>query len=123
MALISNHLIITYFCSFKNDVSLLPLFELQNGTSPKLAPDVNLEEIASSDECSGFTGADLAALVREAGVLALKDIFCGQTVIDSVMITPDHFKRAFAKIRPSVPEKVFYSHYIYFLHVWYNVFF
>lgn len=78
----------------------------QNGTLPKFAPDVNLEEIATLEECSGFTGADLTALVREAGVLALKDMFCGQNMLGSVMVTSEHFKRAFSKIRPSVPEKV-----------------
>lgn len=71
-----------------------------------MASDVNLEEIATSEECSWFTGADLAALVKEAGVLALKDIICGQNILGPVMISLEHFKKAFSKIRPSVPEKV-----------------
>ncbi|VEN35679.1 unnamed protein product [Callosobruchus maculatus] len=78
----------------------------KNGTRPKLAPDVDLEEIGMSEECRGFTGADLAALVREAGVLALKDVLCGETMSEiEIMVTIDHFKNAFKKIRPSVPEK------------------
>ncbi|CAH1968223.1 unnamed protein product [Acanthoscelides obtectus] len=78
----------------------------KNGTRPKLAPDVDLEEIGTSEECRGFTGADLAALVREAGVLALKDVLCGETMSGSeIMVTGEHFKNAFKKIRPSVPEK------------------
>nr|CAI5852259.1 unnamed protein product [Callosobruchus analis] len=79
----------------------------KNGTRPKLAPGVDLEEIGMSEECRGFTGADLAALVREAGVLALKDVLCGEAMSEiEIMVTVDHFKNAFKKIRPSVPEKV-----------------
>nr|CAI5852258.1 unnamed protein product [Callosobruchus analis] len=78
----------------------------KNGTRPKLAPGVDLEEIGMSEECRGFTGADLAALVREAGVLALKDVLCGEAMSEiEIMVTVDHFKNAFKKIRPSVPEK------------------
>lgn len=71
-----------------------------------MAADVNLEEIATSGECSWFTGADLAALVKEAGVLALKDMLCGQNMLGPVLISLEHFKKAFSKIRPSVSEKV-----------------
>ena len=37
-----------------------------------LALDVDLEAIASSSAADGYSGADLAALVREAAVLSLK---------------------------------------------------
>lgn len=40
-------------------------------TKPNLAEDVSFEHIACST--SGFTGADLAGLVRQASILALKD--------------------------------------------------
>lgn len=78
----------------------------QNGTSPKVSQDVDLEAIANSEDCSGFTGADLAALVREAGVLALRDLIQGQNMSGIAMVTSEHFRKAFSKIRPSVPEKV-----------------
>jgi AAA+ lid domain len=37
-----------------------------------LAPEVDVAAIAGHARCSGFTGADLAALVREACVASLK---------------------------------------------------
>ncbi|XP_023023254.2 nuclear valosin-containing protein-like smid [Leptinotarsa decemlineata] len=77
----------------------------KNGTCPKLSPEVSLEAIAESGECEGFTGADLAALVRESGVMALKDLLCGANLSQDVVVTSEHFKRAFGKIRGSVSEK------------------
>lgn len=38
----------------------------------QLAPDVNLEKVAQDPRCEGFSGADLAALLREAGTAALR---------------------------------------------------
>ncbi|EEZ99985.1 Nuclear valosin-containing protein-like [Tribolium castaneum] len=77
----------------------------RNGTRPRLAPDVDLEAIASSEQCRGYTGADLAALVKEAGIVALKEfMLCGDTQ-KSLVVNMEHFTRAIAKIRPSVPEK------------------
>jgi ribosome biogenesis ATPase len=37
-----------------------------------LAPDVKLEKIAADERCENFSGADLASLVREAGMSALR---------------------------------------------------
>jgi len=37
-----------------------------------LGPDVDLEMIASDERCENFSGADLASLVREAGMSALR---------------------------------------------------
>ena len=37
-----------------------------------LAADVNIAAIGTADACAGYSGADLAALVREACILALK---------------------------------------------------
>ena len=37
-----------------------------------LAPDVDLAAVALSPRTEGYSGADLAALVREAAVLSLK---------------------------------------------------
>jgi SpoVK/Ycf46/Vps4 family AAA+-type ATPase len=48
----------------------------------------------------------LAALVKEAGIVALKEfMLCGDTQ-KALVVNMEHFKRAIAKIRPSVPEKV-----------------
>ncbi|RZB40952.1 AAA domain containing protein, partial [Asbolus verrucosus] len=77
----------------------------KNGTRPRLAPDVDLEAIGTSEQCQGYTGADLAALVKEAGIVALKEfMLCGDTQ-KPLVVNMEHFKRAIAKIRPSVPEK------------------
>ena len=40
-----------------------------------LAADVDLDCIGRSERCEGYSGADLASLVKEAAVLALKDSF------------------------------------------------
>lgn len=76
----------------------------KNGTKPKLAADVNLEQIGYDNKCDGYTGADLAALIREAGTEALRELidvhYSGQPEISM-----RHIVSAFDKIRPSVQEK------------------
>mgnify|MGYP002716693336 FL=1 len=70
--------------------------------------DVNLRDIAYKPECKGYSGADLAALVREAGIQSVKD-FMSKTNADSkasVTVSLDHFERALKKIRPSVSPEV-----------------
>ncbi|NWZ15130.1 NVL protein, partial [Agelaius phoeniceus] len=44
----------------------------KDGTRPPLDSDVSLEEIAYSEHCDCYTGADLSALVREASICALR---------------------------------------------------
>ncbi|NWH79129.1 NVL protein, partial [Piaya cayana] len=44
----------------------------KDGTRPPLDNDVSLEEIAYSQHCDCYTGADLSALVREASICALR---------------------------------------------------
>ncbi|XP_076234695.1 nuclear valosin-containing protein-like smid isoform X2 [Calliopsis andreniformis] len=76
----------------------------KNATKPKLAADVNLEQIGYDSKCDGYTGADLAALIREAGTEALRELmdihYSGQPEISM-----RHIVAAFDKIRPSVQEK------------------
>ncbi|KAK1117059.1 hypothetical protein K0M31_016984 [Melipona bicolor] len=76
----------------------------KNSTKPKLAADVDLKEIGYNNKCDGYTGADLAALIREAGIEALKELmdmhYSGQPEISM-----RHIVLAFDKIRPSVQEK------------------
>jgi len=45
----------------------------RQGTRPPFATDVTSAAIATDPRCDGLTGADLAALVREASVSALKE--------------------------------------------------
>jgi transitional endoplasmic reticulum ATPase len=61
-----------------------------------LASDVNLEVIAQSTK--SFSGADLVALCREAGVLALQN--------SSEVITNINFGEAVRRIRPSITKDV-----------------
>ncbi|XP_066599971.1 nuclear valosin-containing protein-like [Prorops nasuta] len=75
----------------------------KNGTKPKLAADVDLAVIGADVKCDGYTGADLAALVREAGVESLREIMSGTST--KAVISMRHFVTAFNKIRPSVHEK------------------
>ncbi|KAJ2995997.1 hypothetical protein NUW54_g7292 [Trametes sanguinea] len=86
-------------------------------TSDKL-PDwpVVLEPRSTSRErCEGYSGADLAALVREAGVGALKrtlgalDAMEAETAADGVpqeeqrvLVTVEDFAQALEKVQPSV---------------------
>lgn len=75
----------------------------KNGTKPKLAADINLGEVGYNEKCDGFTGADLASLIREAGIEALKELmtqYHGQPEI-----CMRHIANAFDKVRPSVHEK------------------
>ncbi|OWF46639.1 nuclear valosin-containing protein-like [Mizuhopecten yessoensis] len=78
----------------------------KKGTRPKMMEDVSLEEVANEPRCQRYTGADLAALVREASVCALK------TVINStgdnkpsLVVTRQHFELAFTRVQPSVSMK------------------
>ena len=59
-----------------------------------LAKDVNLKEIAKNT--AGYTGADLEGLVKEAGMLSLRES------INSEFVRKKHFKEALRKVKPSV---------------------
>lgn len=65
-----------------------------------------MEVIGKSEQCDGFTGADLAALVREAGIQSLKDYMLINDQPKSLTISTEHFNRAVNKIKSSVSEKV-----------------
>ncbi|MCE4607377.1 MAG: AAA family ATPase, partial [Caldisphaeraceae archaeon] len=61
-----------------------------------LAHDVDLREVA--EKTYGYTGADLAALVREAAMSALRED------IQKGIVRKRHFEEALAKVRPSVTK-------------------
>lgn len=64
-----------------------------------LDKDVNLKKIAKETE--GYSGADLEALVREAGLEALRKSF------DAKKVTKKDFEAALKKIQPSItPEMI-----------------
>ncbi|MEM1928259.1 MAG: CDC48 family AAA ATPase [Acidilobaceae archaeon] len=63
-----------------------------------LAPDVDLREIARLTE--GYSGADLAALVREASLLALKEN------VEKPIVERRHFEIALEKVKPSITKQM-----------------
>ncbi|KAE8881251.1 Nuclear valosin-containing protein-like [Phytophthora fragariae] len=69
-----------------------------------LTPSVQLDAIAADPRCEGFSGADLSALVREAGITALREtdfskMEAGATTLG---IEHRHFVSAFDRVFPSV---------------------
>ncbi|CAI5705682.1 hypothetical protein KXD40_000816 [Peronospora effusa] len=70
-----------------------------------VAPSVNLEAIAGDPRCEGFSGADLSALVREAGLTALRETDFSKLEIDATVvlgIEHHHFLSSFDRVLPSV---------------------
>ncbi len=73
-----------------------------------LAENVDLEKIA--EVTHGYTGADLAALVREAGMSALRRILprlnleerkLDPKILEELVVTMDDFKNALREVKPS----------------------
>ncbi|XP_020112827.1 LOW QUALITY PROTEIN: cell division control protein 48 homolog C [Ananas comosus] len=77
--------------------------------SKPIAADVDFDTLACREECNNLSGADLAALVNEAVMAALEEKWDrmdrGEISDSPRLITPLHFERALAKIKPSVSEK------------------
>ena len=67
-----------------------------------LAADVDLTAVALSESCNGFSGADLAALVREASLQCLRQSFGEAAVEGPMTVSAAHFEAALNKSRPSV---------------------
>ncbi|KAI9594932.1 P-loop containing nucleoside triphosphate hydrolase protein [Syncephalis fuscata] len=86
-----------------------------------LSNNVSLEHIAADIRCEGFSGADLASLVREAGVAALRSTLYAHGTLQPMTPTGDHatsttspirikvcgehFEMAFRKVTPSVTKQ------------------
>jgi ribosome biogenesis ATPase len=73
-----------------------------------LSPDVDLGAIGTSDQAEGYSGADCAALLREAGLAVLKeDVLNSKENSDdsTLCILPRHFDYAFKHVVPSVSRK------------------
>lgn len=77
----------------------------KNGSKPELGPDVDFMHIASIT--NGYTGADLAGLVRQASLQTLKESIDETSVDDhDLKVRKIHFLDAIKKLKPSVGEKV-----------------
>ncbi|XP_063008628.1 nuclear valosin-containing protein-like isoform X1 [Melospiza melodia melodia] len=80
----------------------------KDGTRPPLGRDVSLEEIAYSEHCDCYTGADLSALVREASICALRQEMALQNTQSKkaeIKISRKHFEEAFRKVKSSVSKQ------------------
>ncbi|XP_029735856.2 nuclear valosin-containing protein-like isoform X1 [Aedes albopictus] len=83
----------------------------KNRTQPPLADDVDLSVVARLTE--GYTGADLAGLVRQASLQTLKDSIAECSSDDKVSSESEqdlkvamvHFQEAIRSIKPSVNEE------------------
>ncbi|ELZ59267.1 MULTISPECIES: AAA family ATPase [Halorubrum] len=64
--------------------------------------DVDLDAVA--DRTAGYSGGDLAALVREAGLLAIEDAIVGDGPATDSTVGRDHFERALAETSPSTGD-------------------
>ncbi|KAJ2799663.1 Ribosome biogenesis ATPase rix7, partial [Coemansia helicoidea] len=68
-----------------------------------LADDVDLAAVAADSRCDGFSGADLAGLVREASVAALRAVVLdGAAAGARIRVTAAHFAAALGRTAPSV---------------------
>jgi len=74
----------------------LEIFKVHTRKMP-LAEDVDLEELAEKTE--GYTGADIAAVCREAAMIALRE--AGKPT----KVKKEHFLRALEKVEPSVSKE------------------
>ena len=77
------------------EIGRLNILQIHTKNMP-LAKDVNIKDLAK--KTMGYTGADLEALVREAGMLALRES------IDSKSVKKKHFEEAIKKVKPSVSK-------------------
>ena len=73
----------------------LKILEVHTRNMP-LDKDVDLKELAKKTE--GYSGADIAALVREAGLQALRED------INAKKVKKKHFEEALKKVKPSVSQ-------------------
>ncbi|CAM9797965.1 unnamed protein product [Choristocarpus tenellus] len=83
-------------------------------TTVSLGPDVDLDAIGRNSKANGFSGADLAALLREAGLDVLRQLKSSQAIDDKnvynepgagTVVTSKNFENAFKRTLPSVSKK------------------
>jgi len=67
-----------------------------------VAADVDLDAVA--DRTAGYSGGDLAALVRESGLLAIEDAVVGDGPATDSTVGRDHFERALTETSPSTRD-------------------
>lgn len=83
------------------------IYLLQQGKQPILSSDVELDELAALTD--SFTGADLAGLVRQASLQALRESLQFDTIPETeidLSVHKRHFMMALHQLRPSVTSEV-----------------
>ncbi|CAG9462022.1 unnamed protein product [Pedinophyceae sp. YPF-701] len=70
-----------------------------------VAPGVDLGAIARHPRCEGFSGADIAALAREACVAVIKESCAASHQGPQALIEQAHFEQAVLRVQPSVSRK------------------
>lgn len=83
----------------------------KNGSKPELGDDVNFEEIATLT--NGYTGADLAGLVRQASLQTLKESIDVDDANEDLKVRKAHFVDAIKRLKPSVGDQVMMLHIVY----------
>jgi len=78
------------------------LVALAKSNKAAVDPAVDLAAVAADKRADGYSGADLAALLREAGFVCLREIMRGDASEDDGMLRAEHFDAAYAKVKPSV---------------------
>ncbi|MAH03735.1 ATPase [Candidatus Pacearchaeota archaeon] len=73
----------------------LNIFNIHTEKMP-ITKDVNIKDLAK--KTTGYTGADIEAVIREAAILSLRES------IDSKEVRKKHFDEALKKIKPSVTK-------------------
>ena len=78
-----------------------------------LDKDVDLKVVANDTRCNGFSGADLASLVRESAVSALRErLYTGKVITENlnieIKVQMKHFMNGFQKVPCSVSKRVFF---------------
>lgn len=110
--------------NFEEKVDIMRTLIRSNGTP--IADDVDINRIVNDERCKNFSGADIAALVRESSVLALKRNFFKTDEImsveennldkefedlttnsptEDVIVYMKDFENALKKVKPSVSDK------------------
>lgn len=101
------------YCGFPGEADRLAILQAV-GRKLALCADISLQDIAAATE--GFTGADLAAILSEAQLLAVHDQIDAQpggqqeqeaqpeeATAAACVLTAQHVQRALARARPSLP--------------------
>jgi len=78
-------------------LSRTKIFEIHMRDMP-LAEDVSIDELADITE--GYVGSDIAALCREAAMLALREN------IESKQVEMRHFREVLKKVKPTIDESI-----------------